>query len=127
MKKSKKVMLMLIPVLLLVVVIISNSVFATSPVSPDISVGEDTGSIGAVDNAVGKVWNTALLVFQVLAIAAIVVAGIRYMFASADQKADIKKSLVVLVVGAILVFGASTVARVIISATSTFDTVNNED
>lgn len=37
------------------------------------------------------------------------------MFASADSKADIKKQLVILVVGAVLVFGASTVVQILMS------------
>ncbi len=122
MKKSKKIMLMVIPVLLLVVVVFAGSVFATEP--NDTSNGVPTSwptsgsSITAVDNAAKNVWATLLTIFQILAIAAIVVAGIRYMFASADQKADIKKSLVVLVIGAVLVFGASGVAKLIMSATN---------
>ena len=115
MKKSKKIMLRLVPVLLLVVGVLAGNVFATgvSTEWPD-----SNGSIGTIDNAAGKIWGTLLTIFQILAIAAIVVAGIRYMFASADQKADIKKSLVVLVIGAILVFGASTVAKIIMDATN---------
>ena len=35
------------------------------------------------------------------------------MFASADAKADIKKQTVILVVGAIFVFGASTVVQLL--------------
>ena len=117
MKKSKKIMLRLVPVLLLVVVVLAGNVFATgSGVSTEWP--DANGSIGTIDNAAGKIWGTLLTIFQILAIAAIVVAGIRYMFASADQKADIKKSLVVLVIGAILVFGASTVAKIIMDATN---------
>jgi hypothetical protein len=39
------------------------------------------------------------------------------MFASADGKADIKKQTVGLIVGAILVFGASTVINFVIKVT----------
>lgn len=47
------------------------------------------------------------------------------MFASADQKADIKKSMIILVLGAILVFGASTVAKFIMTATN--EVIGNVD
>ena len=46
-------------------------------------------------------------------IAAVVFAGLRYMFASADQKADIKKSMGILAIGAVLVFGATLLIRLI--------------
>ena len=35
------------------------------------------------------------------------------MFASADQKADIKKSIGILIIGAVLVFGAGVIIQVI--------------
>lgn len=118
MKKSKKIMLRLVPVLLLVVVVLAGNVFATgSGVSTDWPTAAGQG-VGTIDTAAQKVWKTLLTIFQILAIAAIVIAGIRYMFASADQKADIKKSLVILVLGAVLVFAASTIAQVIVNATS---------
>ena len=40
------------------------------------------------------------------------------MFASADQKADIKKSMIILVIGAVLVFGASTIISIIANTTA---------
>ena len=118
MKRSKKIMLWLIPVLLLVVVVASSSVFGFSNFSPENI--EDVGSgtkTDAVTGAVNNVWGTVLLILQIAAVAAIVFAGVRYMFASADQKADIKKSLIILVVGAVLVFGASTIVSFIVTAT----------
>ncbi len=66
-----------------------------------------------VSNITSKVWGTIVTVVQVAAIAAIVFAGVRYMFASADQKADIKKQTVILIVGAVLVFAAVPVAEFI--------------
>jgi len=74
------------------------------------------GSIGTVDTSVKAIWGTVLTVVQILAFAAIVFAGLRYMFASADQKADIKKGLGMLTVGAVLVFAASTVVKFVIKA-----------
>ena len=69
--------------------------------------------ITGITGLAGNIWATFTIVAQVLAFIAIIIAGIRYMFASADQKADIKKQTVILVVGAIFVFGASTLVQVI--------------
>ncbi len=66
-----------------------------------------------ISDAAGNTWATVTTIVQILAIAAVVFAGLRYMFASADQKADIKKSLGTLAIGAILVFCAATVLRFI--------------
>lgn len=64
-----------------------------------------------------NIWGTTLNIAQILAFAAIVFAGVRYMFASADQKADIKKGIIYLIIGAILVFTASTVVKLIVLST----------
>ena len=73
-------------------------------------------AIGQVTKVTGNLWSTVQTVVQVLAIAAIVFAGVRYMFASADQKADIKKQTVILIVGAVLVFAAVPLAQFISKA-----------
>lgn len=68
-------------------------------------------------NMVNRAWSIILTILRVAAIGAVIFAGVRYMFASADQKADIKKSLGTLAVGAILVFGATFVIDFIIKLT----------
>ena len=117
MSKTKKFILRAIPVFMLVVVVITccgTGVLATNGVPYDMPTGGN--GISTVDNLVSNIWGTVLTVAQVLAFAAIIFAGVRYMFASADQKADIKKQLVILAVGAVLVFGASTVVKILVSA-----------
>lgn len=124
MKKSRKIFATVLPILMLVAVMFVSfapSVLAakTTDVVQNVMdlAGKATG-VSKVDDAVGSVWKTVLTVLQILAVAAIVIAGVRYMFASADQKADIKKGMIGLVIGAILVFAASTVVQFIISATT---------
>ena len=75
-----------------------------------------------ITGAAANIWQTIATVIQILAIAAVVFAGLRYMFASADQKADIKKSMGVLAIGAVLVFGATLVLQLIAGATSVLET-----
>ena len=109
MKKLLKVLsVMMIAVLLLV------NVNAQIEVD-DLSNLGGTGS-SAITGTAGNIWQTIVTIVQILAIAAVVFAGIRYMFASADQKADIKKSMGILVVGAVLVFGASTLLKFVSTA-----------
>mgnify|MGYP000188014609 FL=1 len=117
MKKSKKILLAIIPVVL-VLLVVSTNVFAVSDMfdikSLDTAVSGGSASTNAT-NAVQGIWKTVLLILQILAVAAIVIAGVRYMFASADAKADIKKQTITLVVGAVLVFGASGIINMITS------------
>lgn len=111
----KKKMFMIASMLLVLTV----AMVVVAPVFADISTSfpSASGSIGKVDTGVKKIWGTVTTIVQILAFAAIVFAGVRYMFASADQKADIKKGLGMLTIGAILVFAASTVVKFVIEAT----------
>ncbi len=95
----KKFMLRIIPVALVAVVILANCVFAV-----DIPSGNSSKS---TDKIVGNIWATVMTIMRVLAVGAIVYAGVKYMFASAESKADIKGGMIGLVVGAVLVFGAT--------------------
>ncbi len=110
MKKLMKVL----PVVMVVCMVVT-SVFAVS--IPNASDIQGTGS-ATIEGAAKGIWGTVITIVQILAVAAVVFAGLRYMFASADQKADIKKSMGILVIGAILVFGATVVLQFIQSATN---------
>ena len=97
----KKFMLRLIPVVMVALLMLGGFVFAIDPKEP-------TGgqAIQKVTQTADNLWATVAAVVQILAVLAVVVAGVRYMFASADTKADIKQQTIILVVGAVLVFAA---------------------
>lgn len=103
MKKLMKIM----PVVLVMCLVLTN-VFADVPANFP---GTGTGGSTTLNNAAENAWGTVVTIVQILAFAALVFAGVRYMFASADQKADIKKGMGYLALGAILVFAASTVIQ----------------
>ena len=111
MKKSKKIFLRVLPIVMVLMVVFTTNIFAANAgfntFNKDMTVKTETAT--KTQATIGRVWGTILMILQVAAIAAVVFAGVRYMFASADSKADIKKQMIWLVVGAILVFGASTV------------------
>lgn len=120
MKKSKKIFLRVLPVLMLAVMLISsNFIFAADePISTNFSNLSGGSASNTLSKTTKNIWSTVTLILQILAVAAIVFAGVRYMFASADAKADIKKQLVILVLGAVLVFGASTIIQIIVKVTN---------
>ena len=62
------------------------------------------------------VWATIVVLVQIASVACIVFAGLRYMFAAADQKADIKQGLIFLTLGAVLVFGATLIIQLVAGA-----------
>lgn len=111
MKKSKKIILRILPVLLVLVLVITPNVFAADAITAGVPAGGD--KINNITNLGGSIWSTIQVIVQIAAIAAIVFAGVRYMFASADDKANIKKQTVILIVGAALVFAAVPIASFI--------------
>lgn len=116
MKRSKKIMLRVLPVLMILMVVLVGNLSAVN-VPADPSTLQSTGS--ATVNAMAKnIWGTVALIVQILAIAAIVFAGVRYMFASADAKADIKQQTIILLVGALLVFAAVPIINFVTKAAS---------
>lgn len=111
MKKLMKVL----PIVMVVCMVVT-SVFAVSVPTTDTLAGGNTAN--NVTSAAKGIWNTVVTIVQILAVAAVVFAGLRYMFASADQKADIKKSMGILAIGAVLVFGATLILQFINTATN---------
>lgn len=102
---------------LFVVVAVVGSVYGISASNLTTALGSQDGS-SAVSTAAQKVWGTVTTIVQILAVAAVVFAGVRYMFASADAKADIKKQTVILIVGAVLVFGATAILKFVQTTTN---------
>ena len=67
-----------------------------------------------INTSLKKVCASALLILQIASVGGIVFAGVRYMFASSETKADIKSSMIHLVIGMVIVFTASTIVNLIV-------------
>ena len=118
MSNSKKIFLRVIPVFLVLLVVFTTNVFGFTNFETGTLNGlEGSDQLDTANDAVKGIWGTVLLVLQICAVAAFVLAGVRYMFAAPDAKADIKKQTVGLVVGAILVFGATFVIDFLVDIT----------
>ena len=117
-----KKLLKILPVMFVISLVLTN-VFALDS-NINISGGRPSGT---VSDLIGNIWSTIKVVAYVLAVGTIVFAGLKYMFASADQKADIKKSIGILIIGAIFVFGATLIIDIVSNVTNdvTKDVVYN--
>lgn len=62
-----------------------------------------------IKTSINKVFGIFFTFMQVASVASIVFVGVSYMFASAENKAALKQKIVPLIVGIIIVFGATTV------------------
>lgn len=112
---SVKKLIKVLSVVFVCMLVLTN-VFALSIDDVDKPFNSNGVAIGQVEDAIGSVWATIVVIVQILAIAAVVFAGLRYMFASADTKADIKRSMGILAVGALLVFASTTIVSFIVKA-----------
>lgn len=96
---------------------ISTIVFAAidpSSVISDLNNGKaGESTTGQLTNVGGTIVAIMQTVGIVVAVVVLLVLGIKYMMGSAEEKAEYKKTMIPYIVGAILIFGATTIANVV--------------
>ena len=111
MKKVSKIF----ATILLVVMLMSfaSVVFAATSVDPNTWKNQPGDKIKTDDitNFSASLINVISIVGSAAAIITLIVLGIKYMMGSAEEKAEYKKTMIPYLVGAILVFAASTIAN----------------
>ena len=85
----------------------------------DIIVGKTT-----FEGVKNEIWGVIVPIVNVAALSGVIFAGVKYMFASSDKKADIKKQLAPLVIGIILVYSSVNVINVFINVSNDILTSN---
>ena len=111
--------------IVLMAILSLNNVLAFDSFDPNQPIDTTGGyTVDVANKAVKGTWETVLLVLRICAVAAFVIAGIRYMFSAPDAKADIKTQTIGLFVGAILVFGASFVIQFFVDVVKQVTGVN---
>ena len=111
-KVSKIVMIMM---MLMLILSITTSVLAVTgtdvtPEQMDGTSNADVGGITSIGNSIIRILSTGGIVVSVVVL---IVLGIKYMMGSAEEKAEYKKTLMPYVIGAALVFAASTIAQIV--------------
>lgn len=109
MKLSK--LLSIIAITMLLLATASNFVYAIDPGA--ISINYSGSGVTDVQSFGGKVIGVIQAVGSVVAVAILVVLGIKYMMGSTEEKAEYKKTLIPYVIGAVLIFAASQVAGIV--------------
>ena len=64
----------------------------------------------------GNLWENISLIVNILAIAGIVALGLKYMFSAADTRADIKKDMLPVVIGLVLVYSVTNILSFLVTA-----------
>ena len=77
----------------------------------DVKAEGTTGIMNVGGNIVSIVTTIGIIV----AVVVLLVLGIKYMMGSASEKAEYKKTMIPYLVGAILIFGASAIAKAVIA------------
>ncbi len=115
--KNMKVISKILTILTIAFVMVSvmTPVFAAPDPSTYTGGEVDTSRIDTLGNQIITIVST---VGSIVSVIVLVVLGLKYMMGSAEEKAEYKKTLLPYIIGAALVFAASTVAGVIFNFAS---------
>lgn len=110
--KSKRIV-KIITVLLIIATILSsvNMVFGISDLAEQPVI--NNGGLSVIEGPVGNIIGVVQYICYAAAVILLVLLGVKFMTASPDAQAEIKKSAIIYVVGAILVFAAGVILGLI--------------
>lgn len=77
--------------------------------------GKSTAASSDVVNIGNQIIGILTTVGVVVAVVVLLILGIKYMMGSASEKAEYKKTMIPYLVGAVLIFGASAITKVVVS------------
>ena len=119
MKKTMKIVSILMMAIMMLMV--ATPVFAE--VNPGSAIGEVEGNIKYDGNTdfttkVGKIIGFLQWAGAIAGVLIITILGIKYMMGSLEEKAEYKKSMIPLIVGAVVLIAAPQIAKLIFSILS---------
>ena len=128
MTKTKKIVGIMLLVVMLILVM-PTTIFADASAGASTGgidaaglAGELTGTASGVQEDVKNIGNQLVGIITtvgvVVAVIVLLVLGIKYMMGSASEKAEYKKTMIPYLVGAVLIFGASAITKVVVQLAS---------
>ena len=114
MKKTVRIISTILLTIMLVTSI-AGVVFAAPDIDKTIGDidGAKAGDTTKVTNIGGKIINIIQVVGIVVAIAVVLIIGIKYMTGSVEQKAEYKKVMIPYIIGAVLLVAGTSIVKVI--------------
>lgn len=100
-----------IATILMLVLVGANVVYGLTPT--DLKANTSATGTTEIQNFGGNIMGVINVVGVVVAVVVLMVIGIKYMMGSAEEKAEYKKTMIPYIVGAVLIFGATTIANVV--------------
>lgn len=110
--KTMKILTTVATILLIISMGISV-VYAADELKPIDLKGQSGTGTTEVQDLGEKLMGVIQVVGVVVAVIILMILGIKYMMGSAEEKAEYKKTMIPYLVGAILIFAASTIANVV--------------
>ena len=83
--------------------------------------GTQTPATDSVTNIGNQIIGIITTIGVVVAVVVLLVLGIKYMMGSASEKAEYKKTMIPYLVGAVLIFGASAITKVVVALGSNIE------
>lgn len=112
--KTKKKICVTIIMILLTLISFTNIVCATGLDDPTTIIsGPDMTGVGTLFNLGNIVLGIIQYVSIGVASIATIILGIKYMYSSPEDKAEIKKKLIPFIIGGVLVFGAVQLVKIV--------------
>ncbi len=124
-KNNKVLKIILVTITILsILLMLGGNIFASGTSENDFAKQylQGGGENNDITRKIGGIGNTILSIFQavgtIIAVIMLVWLGIKYIMASPDGKAEIKKQAFAYILGALLLFGASWIVPIIATVVS---------
>ena len=120
MKKLEKVLNVLVIAIMLVCICTNIMAVDIEEIKANAALKEADAGATQLNKLGGTIIAYITNAAMVVAVVMVAILGIKYMMGSVEEKAEYKKSFVPLLVGAVLVFGAAVIAKIIVSLAESF-------
>ena len=120
MKKSLKIFAVVL-IAMLVVFSVSTSSYADNVKDVIGGINADTSGINSqgMKNIAGRVLGLLQIVSAILAVILVAYLGFKMVLGSANEKADVQKQFIPLIIGVTIVFAATSIANLLLGIMST--------
>ena len=96
----------------------NNTPAGTVTLTPSQITAQQSDGTTEIQTLGGKVYGAIFTAGIVLSVIIMAVLGIKYMMGSTEDKSEYKKSMIPYAIGALCIFGASTIASIVYNLTS---------
>ena len=119
--KTMKILTTICSVMVMIAML-GTVVFAADPVTDPSKLKADTTGTGGISTLGGRLMGILQTLGIVVSVLILMILGIKYMMGSAEEKAEYKKTMIPYIIGAILIFGASSISGIIFNFANSLNT-----